>query len=54
MATAESVKSKIEGLIAQANTTTGGTDADLTTAVGTLCEGFGSGGDTTLEDGLIM
>lgn len=44
MATAESVKSKIQGLIDTANAATGGVDADLTSAVNTLVAGFGSGG----------
>ena len=44
MATADSVKSKLQGLIDQANTATGDTDADLTTAVGRLIAGFGQGG----------
>ena len=40
VATADSVKTKIEGLIAQANETTGNTDADLTTAVASLASGY--------------
>lgn len=44
MATAESVKTKIQGLIDKANETTGNADADLTTAVAALIEGFGAGG----------
>lgn len=44
MATAESVKGKIQGLISQANEATGKTDADLTTAIGSLIAGFGQGG----------
>lgn len=44
MATAESVKAKIQGLINTANTTTGNSDTDLTTAVNALVAGFGSGG----------
>lgn len=44
MATADSVKSKIQGLIDQSNATTGNTDADLTTAVNSLIAGFGAGG----------
>lgn len=43
MATAESVKAKIRGLIETANTATGSTDADLTTAVSTLVDGYGKG-----------
>lgn len=43
MATADSVKAKIQGLIASANSKTGNNDADLTTAVNTLISGFGLG-----------
>lgn len=45
MATAESVKNKLQGLIDTANETTGETAADLTTAVATLVAGFGKGSD---------
>lgn len=45
MATAESVKAKLEALIAKANETTGNVDSDLTTAVNALVAGFGGGGD---------
>lgn len=44
MATADSVKSKLQELIDQANAATGKTDADLTAAVGRLIAGFGQGG----------
>lgn len=44
MATAESVKSKIQTLIATANSTTGKSDTDLTTAVNSLVSGYGQGG----------
>ena len=44
MATADSVKSKLQELINQANAATGKTDADLTAAVGRLFAGFGQGG----------
>lgn len=47
MATADSVKAKLQGLIAKANETTGNTDADLTTAVNALVAGFGQGGGGT-------
>ena len=40
VATADSVKTKIEGLIAQANEITGNTDSDLTTAVASLASGY--------------
>ena len=43
MVTAESVKAKLQGLIATANATTGNADADLTAAVGALVAGFGQG-----------
>ena len=44
MATAESVKAKLQGLIDKANDTTGSADANLTNAVDRLCDGYGSGG----------
>lgn len=44
MATAESVKSKLQGLISKANAKTGKNDADLTDAVNTLVSGYGQGG----------
>lgn len=44
MATAESVKAKIQGLIDTANNTTGNADKDLTAAVGALVAGYGAGG----------
>lgn len=44
MVTAESVKQKIQGLISNANNTTGNTDATLTNAVASLIAGFGTGG----------
>ncbi len=44
MATAESVKAKIQGLINTVNSTTGGDDTDLTAAVNALIAGFGQGG----------
>ena len=44
MATADSVKNKIQGLINTANATTGKADTDLTSAVGALIAGFGQGG----------
>ena len=43
MATADSVKVKLQGLLDKANDTTGGADADLTNAVKRLCDGYGSG-----------
>lgn len=48
MATADSVKAKLEGLISKANEATGNSDADLTTAVDSLIEGYGQGGEDTL------
>lgn len=44
MATIESIKSKIQGLIDTANATTGDTAVDLTSAVNALIAGFGQGG----------
>lgn len=49
MATAESVKQKIQGLISNANNTTGNTDATLTNAVKSLIAGFGTGGGEGLK-----
>lgn len=43
MATADSVKSKLQSLIAKANAATGSTDADLTSAVSKLIAGYGNG-----------
>lgn len=44
MATADGVKSKLQGLISSANAKTGGSDTTLTAAVNTLIAGFGAGG----------
>lgn len=52
MVTADSVKAKLQGLIAKANEVTGNTDADLTTAVNALVAGFGQGGGG-LPEGII-
>lgn len=49
MATADSVKAKIQGLIDTANATTGNTDTDLTTAVGSLVAGYGQGGGDSYD-----
>lgn len=49
MATAESIKSKIESLIDFANAATGKADADLTAAVSSLIAGYGSGGGNGLS-----
>lgn len=46
MATADSVKEKIQGLIDKANGATGRADADMTSAVDALISGYGQGGDT--------
>lgn len=51
MATAESVKGKIQGLIDSANAATGNADADLSAAVGSLIAGFGQGGGSGMESG---
>lgn len=45
MATADSVKAKIQGLIDVANAKTGKTDVDLTAAIGSLVAGFGGDDD---------
>lgn len=47
MATADSVKSKLQGLIDSANAKTGGNDTTLTGAVSTLIAGYGSGGGSS-------
>ena len=44
MATADSVKTKIQGLIARANAATNGSDTNLTAALDRLIAGFGKGG----------
>ena len=49
MATAGSVKQKIQGLISNANNTTGNTDATLYDAVASLIAGFGTGGGDGLK-----
>lgn len=46
MATIDSVMTKIRNLIGSSNSVTGRTDADLTTAVDALIEGYGKGGTT--------
>lgn len=54
MATAESVKAKLQGLIGLANTTTGKADTDLTAAVNALIAGFGQGGSSDGASGIYM
>lgn len=54
MATAESVKTKLQGLLAQANAATGKADADLTVAVSSLIAGYGSGGGDQVEKGSFV
>lgn len=44
MATADSVKAKLQGLIDAANAVTGTADTDMTAAVNSLISGFGGGG----------
>ena len=44
MATADSVKTKIQNLITSANNTTGQSDGDMTSAVESLISGFGGSG----------
>lgn len=51
MATLDSVKTKIQGLIAKANTKTGRADKDMTSAVDALISGYGQGG--TVPSGTI-
>lgn len=46
MATAESVKGKIQNIINTANEATGNTAEDLTTAVNALLEGYGQSGES--------
>jgi len=43
MATADSVKAKLQNLLQSANTATGNTDGNLTDAMASLIAGFGSG-----------
>lgn len=50
MMTADKVKNQIQTLIDTANEKTGKQDADLTSAVGSLVDGFGSGDDSNFED----
>lgn len=52
MATADSVKSKLQGMIDQANAATGGGNVDLTSALSDLIAGYGQGGgaDIYIED----
>ena len=47
MATADGVKSKLQGLIDSANATTGAKDITLTAAMNTLIAGYGSGGGSS-------
>lgn len=47
--TADSVKAKIQNLIAKANETTGKNDTDLTSGVNSLIEGYGKGGDPVMQ-----
>lgn len=55
MATADSVKAKMQGLIDSANAKTGGNDTTLTGAVSTLIAGFGSGGGSSVgTSGIYM
>lgn len=54
MATADSVKEKLQGLIAKANSVTGNTDADLTMAVDALVAGYGQGGGTAVPNVLSV
>jgi hypothetical protein len=47
MATADSVKAKMQGLIDSANAKTGGNDSTLTAVVNALIAGYGSGGGSS-------
>lgn len=49
MATAESVLAKIQALIDSANSTTGGSNTDLTAAINALIAGYNSGGIDTSD-----
>lgn len=51
--TAESVKAKLESLIAKANTATGKEDQTLTLAVNTLIEGYGQGKPPVLQEKIV-
>lgn len=56
MATIQSVKNKIQGLIDKSNEATGGSDTDLTSAVDSLIANQGGGGvdiDTLLTTGIL-
>lgn len=55
MATFNSLKTKIQGLIDKSNAKTGNSDTDLTSAVDTLIAGFGQGGSSLPEyDGTVI
>lgn len=45
MSTPDSIKTQIQNLISTANTTTGKSDTNLTTAITSLISGYGGGGD---------
>lgn len=49
MATLESVKTKMQGLIDTANGATANSDADLTSAINSLVAGFGGGGGASYQ-----
>lgn len=51
MATADSIKAKLQSLIAQSNAATGNTDGDLTAAIAALIAGYGSGGGNAVQIG---
>lgn len=50
MVTADSVKAKIQALIAKANSTTGKSDTDLTSGVNSLVDGYGQGDPVPVWD----
>lgn len=47
MATADSVKAKLQGIITKSNNTTGRNDSNVNSAVDALIDGFGKGGGIT-------
>lgn len=52
MVTADSVKAKIQSLIAKVNAATGKNDTDLTSGVNALIEGYGAGSDNEYKEKL--
>lgn len=52
MVTADSIKAKIQALIAKVNAATGKNDTDLTSGVNALIEGYGAGSDNEYKEKL--